>query len=584
MDNLPYNHSKSYAADIFKHSMSRKAQTQKLQALPPMDPPSASSHREYGIMQFDPETCDSPPVFTERITLEAMEKNGITPNDLVRLSRDSLRKIPGNPAMKDKIVQELESRRLQAIEAVKKTRNELASQGNRGNAFSRTMERSLKGDAPIRKEERLQQRGLEQVIVLEFQQRMAREAEMQRQRQSEEVQQKLKEEARRKQEEEARRRREKEQRVSEKLRQKEEDLEERKRKRDEEDERWRQMEVEAAEKRKADTKKLLQDRAYQAKKFQEEKDRKKAEFQQKREEETAEFVRKDEERMRARQAEMEQTRRQRQAILEKQFEQYTATKKREQENMEKKATKVEEGERALQLRMNEFQRKREGLVSQMKMRNNDKIARSKTALEKISLAEMERRKAIELKTRHSAEHLEQMLREKQRRTELLIQKDAKSHSIVRDRLARSQELFNQKIDNDKKRFEANDARVVAMRQRVKEETENKAAEQWLKLRIGEDNAKRLERIRQWEQVQKVKRIEERSKSADQFDQQKRMEAENYKKMSRLASARKEKAIVEFQRLLANGGEPNLQELADKFGLDYEMLNRRIMTAKGPVRA
>ena len=565
--------------------MSRKAQTQKLQPLAPADPPPTTNGREYSILQFDPETCDTPPVFTDRLTIEAMEKNGITPDDLVKLSRDALRKIPGNPAMKERIIQELESRRMQAVEIIKNARSELATRGNSRGVLSRTMERQLgKSEAPIKKEERLQQRGLEQVIVLEFQQRMAREADFQRRKQSEEVQEKQREEARRRQEEEMRRRREKEQKVVEKMRQRDEDLEERKRKRDEEDERWRQLEAEAAEKRKADAKKLLQDRALQAQKFQEEKDRKKMEFMQKKEEEAAEFNRRDEERTRARQAELEQFRKQRQAILDKQFEQYTATKKREQENMEKKVAKMEEGERELQIRMNEFQRRREGIMSQMKMRNNDKIARSRTALERISLAEQERRKAIEVRTRHSAEHLEKLLQEKQRKTEMLIQQGAKAHSIVRERLVKSAELFSQKLDNNKRRFEENDARVVAMRQRVKEESENKAAEQWLKLRIGEDNAKRLERIRQWEQLQRVKRIEERSKSADQFDQQKRLEAENFKRMSRIMTAKKEKAISEFHQLLENGTEPDLQKLAEKFGLDYEVLSRRIMDGKRHVRA
>ena len=114
-----------------------------------------------------------------------------------------------------------------------------------------------------------------------------------------------------------------------------------------------------------------------------------------------------------------------------------------------------------------------------------------------------------------------------------------------------------------------------MKQKQQEEMQNKAAEQWLRLKIGEGNAKRLERRTEWEKQQTLKKIEDKARSVDELNEHKKTELIKRKRQAELITFKKNDMMKEFNGIMKTGGEIDLKKLAKQFDLDLDELEKKV---------
>lgn len=67
----------------------------------------SSRQNSFGILQFDADKATTPPQFTEPATIEAMQKVGVLPDDLIPLSKEERNRIPGDQMIRERILNEL---------------------------------------------------------------------------------------------------------------------------------------------------------------------------------------------------------------------------------------------------------------------------------------------------------------------------------------------------------------------------------------------------------------------------------------------------------------------------------------------
>jgi hypothetical protein len=182
-----------------------------------------------------------------------MNKHGITPEDLCKLSRDHIRKVPRRPEVRDRIASQLEARRRQTVALLKGAREDLTRDELRKNAVSRRLRSSapsstIPDGVDLRRQEIRQQREVAQMITLELRARRTRELEHQQElaglQREHEIARKKRQEA------ESVTPKAKEQKILGRVQERESTLAERKRLQDEADARRRQDDSEARENRR----------------------------------------------------------------------------------------------------------------------------------------------------------------------------------------------------------------------------------------------------------------------------------------------------------------------------------------------
>jgi chromosome segregation ATPase len=86
-------------------------------------PKAVTSFRS--IVDVDPSLIECPPHFSERETNQALQNLGFAPDDLAKLSRHEASRIPGTDAIRRRVIDELERRRLEVIQSIVTERNRL---------------------------------------------------------------------------------------------------------------------------------------------------------------------------------------------------------------------------------------------------------------------------------------------------------------------------------------------------------------------------------------------------------------------------------------------------------------------------
>jgi hypothetical protein len=545
---------------------------------PPPEPVAPPVPEETSILNFDPLTCVAPPEFTDALTVQAMLQTGIAPEDLVRLPKEYIRKIPGKPAMRERIVKELEDRRLEAVSIIKSAREELVKQQKQKEAFARKYkfpDSSAAGDRELRRQERMQQREVELLIAAELRRQMDREQEIERQRHLEEIIQQ--QEALRKKAlaEEAAKRKEREAKVIARLAQLEVEYEEAKRKAEEHEERRKKAKEEQQQKLRADALKLEKEKDKRRAKLLELQQQKEIEMVQRKEEVEIELQKRAAERLKAKEDEFRRAKELHETLMKKQRERVAESHRKEEEAVEQRVAKFEENERLVLQRVAESQRKRDEAMLQMKKRNEAKVVRARTMIDKIFQDDLEKKQAIGVKTTEAAARLQIMITEKNRRIAAARKGEGEKAAQALERKTRSEEIFAQRLGNTIQKQEATESRLADLKKKSEDDSLQRAADSWLKVHISEDNAKRLARREEYERQQTLKKMEDQASHVAALTDQKREEEAKRKKKSAALAEQKKKLLAEFQARMEGKGEPNIEGLAREFGIDVEAMKTRI---------
>jgi hypothetical protein len=130
-----------------------------------------------------------------------------------------------------------------------------------------------------------------------------------------------------------------------------------------------------------------------------------------------------------------------------------------------------------------------------------------------------------------------------------------------------------------KRLEAEDAemerRVAEIRHENKVDRMKKIAERQLLLRTMEENARALERRRQYEDAALLRRKLERERKAFLLMELRRLMARKKRDASIQTTFKRTEVLSEFREFMGEGGEPNLEALAKRFGLDLGTIRDKV---------
>jgi hypothetical protein len=129
-----------------------------LRQTPPQRPPRGT----FGILDLPDARLTTPPCFTEPETLEAMTRLGYTPEDLTQVSTASFS--AQNSTLRDKVLLELDRRRMQMISNVIAERNRIVSgdpppEKRRKKGRAKRTKAAVKKRTPISPEESNSERG-----------------------------------------------------------------------------------------------------------------------------------------------------------------------------------------------------------------------------------------------------------------------------------------------------------------------------------------------------------------------------------------------------------------------------------------
>jgi hypothetical protein len=296
----------------------------------------------------------------------------------------------------------------------------------------------------------------------------------------------------------------------------------------------------------------------------------------KKEEREVELKRREEMRLKRRADELAKLKEQHRLLMMKQMQRMTMAQEKEKEELERRITKMQEDDKAMEQRMMIKRREKEELLMEIKRRNEARFRRSRELSQKILEEDLARKSAIEVKCGQAEERLNRLIEAKERQMEAARLGETEKRVQMEERKRKAEELIAARLEEFGKRMEENDVRFEEMKRKQDEELRNRAAFTWLKMRIGEENAQRLQRREQYERMVALRKMEERTRIVEDIIEMKQREFSERSQASAQATVAKQKLIEQAREIMGEGGA-SLEQLAAKFGVDLDELRRRRKT-------
>ena len=541
------------------------------------DRESFQPNGNYGILQFDPSKCDSPPIFNEQLTIEAMQKVGVDANDLVKLSPSEMKKIPGNERTQMQIINEIEKRRLDTIDQIKEARQQLIIEQQKKEDFNKKykMKPPLKSadEKDYERIQRIQKREIEKIIATEFLKQESKEMENERLKRMQNSMRLMEEKNRQKHLEEEKKRKEREEKIIQRNKEKELEYQQQKLKQKEWEEKRKLYEIEQERIRKENALKNEKIKEEKMRKLTEERQRKEKEEKMRLETKQMEELERDKKRIQQKNEELEAIKKQHQLMIEKQMERIAALHQREKEERKRKILKMKEDEKNVEQRMMEYQKKKAEELEETKRKNEEKLQRTRENAKKIEEEDLQRKAAVQLRYVKAKNIYNQINAYKHTRLLALKLESEQRNKEINEKKKKSEEIVQQKIQQISNRMQEKEAKFIELKKKEEEELQNRAALNWLKQRFGEENAKRAQRREQYEKEKTVRELEEKSRAVDNIQMQIKLEHQSRILHSQKIQQQKQKLLNEFNNNIKDG-EINLEELAEKYGVNLSEIQKK----------
>lgn len=544
-----------------------------------------SSSNEFGILQYNPDLDNDPPKFTEFFTLDAMQRLGITPEELVKLTDEEKQKIPGDEKVKKQIINEFERRRIDAIEQIKEKREELLIQTQRQAQFdlkyrsARRPSTAALVEQEFSKIKRAQKKEIERIIAAELIRRENVAKELKRQQMIEENL-KLQTEAKQKKiEEELQKRQQREQKVQERFKTKELEIAEQQKQQIIKEERRQQREQERNKLRKAEFERQSQLKEMKLKKFRD--DRIIAEqIEQKKREERSNYLKQREIlRMKQKEDELAQLKEHNRALMEKAVERLNLTHKREKEEIERKTAKMIEIENNVQKRL-ELQKKKKALsLIETRKKNEERYQRSLQLTKKIEEEDMKKKEKLQIKNDQAVERYHQIIKEREKKAEQARLDTEEKTLKMFEKKRKADQIEQQKVELFEKKMADKAAKFEEMKKLQQQELKNKNAIQWMKQKIGEENNCRLQRRTDYENHLSTQLLNKKMKVVERIQQDRQDEIRIVALKSSQLQRKKDLIMEEVRRMTNKNGELDIELLAAKFDIDIEEVKQKYIYRK-----
>lgn len=539
----------------------------------------SSESTDYGILQLNPNECFSPPKFKEFFTLDAMKRLGITPDELTILTEAEKAKIPGDEKVKAQIINELERRRIDAIEQIKEKRAEILVKTQRQNQFdlkyrsARPMTAEIV-DAEFDKIKRVQKREIERIIAAELIRRQNRDNDRIRQQKVTEMLKTQAEIRQKKHAEEQKKRQEREFKVQERSKLREFERIELQSQQIQKEELRAQKERERKQIRKAEFERQNAEKEAKMKKFREDRLEFEKQQQLKRDEQLQYFQQREILRNKQKEQELAQLREHNRILSEKAAERAVILHQREREEIERKIIKQAELEENVRKRLDEQKRQKALFILETRKKNDERFRRSCMLAKQIEEEELRRKEAVQVKNDIALQRYHQLIKDREKRSEMARLENEEKHLKNFEKKRKADEIQQQKVIQFEKIMAEKEAKFEEVKRRQEQELKNKNAVTWLKQRIGEGNSDRLKRRIEYENQLATQSLEKKMKAVESIQRDKQESLQMVARKSTELAKRKEEIMTEIKT--DSNGDIDIEYLAAKFDIDIEEVKRKFL--------
>lgn len=545
----------------------------------------SSSSNDFGILQFNPDISQGPPKFTESFTIDAMNRLGITPEELIQLTEEEKKSIPGDEKVRQQIINEFERRRIDAIEQIKEKREELLIQTQRQNQFDlkyRSARRPLTAtlvEQEFSKIKRAQKKEIERIIAAEL---VRRESILKETKRQQTIEQNLKLQAETKQkkyEEEQQKRQQREQKVQERYKLREMEIAEQQKQLIEKEERRRQREIERDKIRKAEFARQSQLKEMKLKKFHDDRILAEQIEQKKRDERSVLLKQRELRLMKQKEDELAQLKEHNRALMEKAVERLNLTHKREKEEIERKTAKMIENENNVQKRLDQQKKQKMLSLIETRKKNEERLQRSLLLTKKLEEEDMKKKEKLQIRNDQAVERYHQIVKDREKKAELARLDNEEKTMKMFEKKRKADQLEQQKLIQFEEKMAIKAAKFEEVKKMQEQELKNKNAFQWMKQKIGEENNGRLQRRIEYENHLATQLLNKKMSVVERIQQDRQDEIRLVAMKSSQLQRKKDLILEEVRKMTNKNGELNIEMLAAKFDIDIEEVRKKYIYRK-----
>jgi len=555
------------------------------------------------IMNFETKCTSEIPEFTEDETILAMKKLAIEPRMIKKVSDSDLEEFLQYPEVKTKAEAILNSRRDSLINQIKDEREKLfmkskmepvkastapvnrtgiTAQSSRAQVLMEEQEKIKKAD--IERIEKLQKREIEQLIISELiKEQMLREETL-RQERRETKNAEYEKEVLKKKEDDIQKRKEKIVIINQRLAEKDARENELRKKQEDEIEKNKKLIQEKKEKQLlsiAEVEKRRQQKANQKREL----------LEKQIEEEKKKIVEKQQEQMKReilmaqRRADvLKQIKEKNKETFESQKRRFEQCQQKEKIDFEAKKTKIEKKEECANERIDIIKKKIIQDAEQHRAKSQSLVERHIRASERIKSQHQERIEKIVMRESLDEERrlsIKKAKIEKMQKERLELEKKRKNIEMQNHIVQEKMKLYEEEI---KKQWEEEDKRVFLAKKAKEDRIEQMVALQKLKDKIRDETAGMIEKQVEIKIKEKAEISADREERALIYVHHKAEEAERKKQIAIQLAFKKEEIMNKFNEILRKGGQLNINELAQEFNIDVEVLKKRVEESKSHLSA
>lgn len=545
----------------------------------------SSSSNDFGILQFNPDISQGPPKFTESFTIDAMNRLGITPEELIQLTEEEKKSIPGDEKVRQQIINEFERRRIDAVEQIKEKREELLIQTQRQNQFdlkyrsARRPSTATLVEQEFSKIKRAQKKEIERIIAAEL---VRRESILKETKRQQTIEQNLKLQAETKQkkyEEEQQKRQQREQKVQERYKLREMEIAEQQKQQIEKEERRQQREIERDKIRKAEFARQSQLKEMKLKKFHDDRILAEQIEQKKRDERSVLLKQRELRLMKQKEDELAQLKEHNRALMEKAVERLNLTHKREKEEIERKTAKMIENENNVQKRLDQQKKQKMLSLIETRKKNEERLQRSLLLTKKLEEEDMKKKEKLQIRNDQAVERYHQIVKDREKKAELARLDNEEKTMKMFEKKRKADQLEQQKLIQFEEKMAIKAAKFEEVKKMQEQELKNKNAFQWMKQKIGEENNGRLQRRIEYENHLATQLLNKKMSVVERIQQDRQDEIRLVAMKSSQLQRKKDLILEEVRKMTNKNGELNIEMLAAKFDIDIEEVRKKYIYRK-----
>jgi hypothetical protein len=252
-----------------------------------------------------------------------------------------------------------------------------------------------------------------------------------------------------------------------------------------------------------------------------------------------------------------------------------AAQRREEEAIQMQGAKIREDDRLARQRTDEHRRQKAAALAAVKQRSEERFRRAQVLARQLEEEDMRRKSEIDARVDAATARYRALTAERLRKIEAARGEDNARTRRMEERKRMADDLLVARVEEFDRRMEQKELRFEQRKRHRDEHMRDRAALAWCRMRIGEENARRLERREMDEKVNAVQTLDARTAAVERLIHAKRVQQDIRARMTLQMNATRKALTQEVADIMARGGDEDMARLAERFGIDIEDLRRRV---------